>query len=255
MVRLAIGVMLAMTVLLSGCATTVPSGVADKASSAEAYADLGAQYLMAGDTNNAKLVLRQSLSFDDRYARAHNLLGVAFQQEREPELAEEYFRRAAELAPMDAAIHYNFGGFLFAQQRFAEACRYLARATEDPFYVQRAQAFESLGVCYRRIGRNDAAEHAFRRTLDLAATRPLAQIHLADLMLEQGNMPDAARLFHRYREQVEQGLIPHTPISLWVGYRVSRAERNTGRATVYRMMLASDFPQSEEYRLLKESGL
>lgn len=244
--------------LLSGCAASSSTQRVNEASSEntlQAYTRLGVQYLQAGDNVNAKNSLQRALAINDNYAPAHNALALVFQSEREFELAEQYYRKALAIEPMSAMFHNNYGAFLFARERYEEACQAFSRATEDPFYASRAQAFENMGRCYRQLGRNDVAEHALRRALDLQRDRPFAQVALADLLLDQGNVPEAVGWFNRFREQVEARLVEHNANSLWVGVRVARADRNAGLASSYGLLLRNLYPDSEEYRLFKESAL
>ncbi len=245
-----------IALLLQGCASTSSeSSDASPEAAQQAYTQLGIQYLQAGDTVNAKSSLKRALTIGERYAPAHNALGLVFQAERDFDIAESYFKRAIELEPMSAIFHNNYGAFLYARERFPEACHQFSRATEDPFYPARAQAFENLGRCYLRTGRVDVAEHALRRSLDLQRDRPFAQVAMAGLLIDQGNIPEAVRWYNRFREQVDARMAEQDANSLWVGVRVARADRNPSLAATYGLLLRNLYPDSEEYRLFKESEL
>jgi len=251
-------VLIVLLLLLTGCGmqSRAPISGAEGAPDAalQAYTQLGLQYLQAGDTVSAKGSLQRAIAIDPKYGPAYNAMALVFQVERDFDLAEEYFRKSVEFEPMSAMVHNNFGAFLFAQQRYEEACRHLARATEDPFYPLRAQAFENLGRCYRIIERQDVAEHAFRRALDLSHNRPIAQIELADLLLVKGDSAEAMFWFRQFRDLVDQRRVEHSPLSLWVGIRVARESRDVSLATTYSLLLRNLFPDSEEYRQFKEAA-
>lgn len=219
----------------------------------QAYTQLGLQYLQAGDTNNAKQSLQRAIAINERYAPAHNAMGLVFQYERENKLAEEYFKRSTQLDPDNSMHRNNYGAFLFSQQRYPEACVELQKAADDPFYSARAQAFENVGRCYRMIGRLSHAEEAFKRALELNRSRPFAQVELADLLLDNGNLPEAMQWFDRFRQMVDNRSAQHSPRSLWVGVRIARAERNPSQAATYGLLLRNLYPDSEEYRLFRES--
>ncbi|WP_417586025.1 type IV pilus biogenesis/stability protein PilW [Nitrincola sp.] len=245
-----------MLVSLSGCSVsdTRNNPEATPEAALQAYTQLGVQYLQSGDTVNAKSSLQRAVGISERYAPAQNALALVFQAEREFVLAEKYYRRAIDLEPMNAMFHNNYGAFLFSLGRYTEACHEFSRATEDPFYASRAQAFENMGRCYRSLGRNDVAEHALRRALDIQRDRPYAQVALADLLLEQGNTAEAVSWFGRFREQIDARVVEHDANSLWVGVRIARADRNAGLAATYGLLLRNLYPNSEEYRLFKESA-
>lgn len=243
---------------LSACTTTSTQDYGTAGGSKEkalkSYTRLGLQYLQAGDTASAKLPLQHALELDDNYAPAFNGLALVFQTEDDSALAEDYFRKATAADPDSAMIHNNFGAFLFAAGRYQEACQELSRATDDPFYQQRAQAYENLGRCYRQLGQLDAAEHAFRRALTLSKQRPMALVELSDLLLIQNKPQAASELFSRFRELVDSKRVNHFPLSLWVGVRVARYEGDASRASTYALLLKNMYPESAEYRLYKESA-
>ncbi|GAA0795385.1 type IV pilus biogenesis/stability protein PilW [Marinobacterium sediminicola] len=220
----------------------------------EAYTALGVQYLQAGNTVNAKMSLQRALSIDPEYAPAYNAMALVFQVEQEYLLAEEYFRKGVAADPESAMLHNNFGAFLFARQRYQEACEQLDLATRDPFYPQRAQALENLGRCYVLINRDIDAEEAFKRSLAINGNRPVALVEIAQLLLDRDEHAAASRYFERFRQQVDQRQVEHYPRSLWVGIQLARLDRNVSRAATYALLLKNMFPASEEYRLYQESA-
>ena len=149
---------------LMGCTTQNRGGTAvDQDEVAARAIELGTAYLRQGDYGRAKDNLMKALAIDDQSAPAHHTLAIVFQQEREFELAESYFRRAIALAPEMIAARNNFGGFLYAQGRPGEAVEQLTIATEDRFYELRPQAFENLAVAFLALDDRLAARDAFER--------------------------------------------------------------------------------------------
>ncbi len=244
--------------LVSGCASQPGSTGGMQGSepeeAVEAYTGLGVQYLQAGNTVNAKMSLQRALSIDADYAPAYNAMALVFQIEQEYGLAEEYFRKGVAADPDSAMLHNNFGAFLFARQRYQEACVQLDLASRDPFYPQRAQALENLGRCYLLIGRNADAEAAFKRSLAINGNRSVALVELSQLLLDRGDPVMAGRYFERFRQQVEQRQVEHYPKSLWVGLQLARLDHNVSRAATYALLLKNMYPNSEEYRLYQESA-
>ncbi|WP_315853637.1 type IV pilus biogenesis/stability protein PilW [Marinobacterium arenosum] len=243
--------------LLAGCAgqgAPVAGGSANPHSAKASYTQLGLQYLQERDGQNAKEAFLRALEIDSNYAEAFNGLALTFQLEGDQALAEQYFDKAVAAAPDSAMVHNNYGAFLFRQQRYQDACRILARATEDPFYSQRAQAFENLGRCYRQIGRDDVAEHAFRRALRISTFRPLAMVELSDLLLEQQRTAEAKEWFERFSALVEAKRVDHYAKSLWLGIRLARAGGDASKAATYALILKNLFPQSPEFHQYKESS-
>lgn len=215
----------------------------------KAYTDLAIEYLQSDDVENAKLSLKRSLDKGDAYAPTHNALGLVFKAENDMELAEIHFQRAIQLDPMNALYFNNFGAFLYAAERYPEACMQFARATEDPFYPARAHAFENMGRCYMQLKRFDVAEHALRRSLDLQQDRPQALLYLAEVLLKRDKVSEAGFVYDRYRARVEEPNIEQSPKSLWLGIQIAEADNNPVRAATYALLLKNMYPDSEEYKL------
>lgn len=81
----------------------------------------------------------------------------------------------------------------------------------------------------------------------------MALIELADLLLTKEQPRAASELFGNFRELVDAKKVKHSPLSLWVGIRVARYERDASRASTYALLLKNLYPESAEYRLYKES--
>lgn len=239
--------------VLAGCGTQEVRPEGQDESAAQAYAQLGMQYLRSGDLASAKSAFTRAQELNPDIIEAYNGLALTFQLEDEPVLAERYFKQAISKAPDSAMLHNNYGAFLFNLKRYPEACKALARATEDPFYTLRDQAFENLGRCYQLIDRNDAAEHALRRSLTLSPQRPLALLELTKVLLAEGKIDEALDNFELYSALIDSKQVEHTAASLWVGVQISRMKNDALNAATYGLILKSMFPDSEEYKQYKES--
>lgn len=245
--------LLLMGVLVSGCAS---NGVRDHdgESANAAYTRLGIEYLQGRDLQGAKAAFQKALSIEPTDGEAYNGLALAFQVEGEPELAEQYFRKAVTYSPQSAMIHNNFGAFLYSRQRYEEACQELSRATEDPFYNRRAQAFENLGRCYRLLNNAEAAEHAFERAIQISPARYVSLVEMADLLVEQSRWQEADSYYGRFTALVDARRVEHYAKSLWVGIRLARQQNKPSQAVTYALLLKNLFPNSEEFRLYEESA-
>lgn len=239
--------------ILVGCGGQEVRPQGQDESAAQAYTQLGMQYLRSGDTANAKSAFQRAQELAPDILAAYNGLALVFQLEDEPELAETYFKKALKKAPDSAMLHNNYGAFLFNSERYPEACRELARATEDPFYNLRDQAFENLGRCYQLINRPDAAEYALKRSLKLNPQRPFATLELAKVLFEQGKLDQAEEYFEQYGELVDSKQVEHNATSLWLGVQISRMKNDALNAATYGLILKSMYPDSEEYKKYKES--
>ena len=247
-------------VLLSGCTGLQSESVAinKKTVSSEgalqAYTTLGLQYLQSGDSVNAKSAVQKALDINAEYAPSYNALGLIFQLEDEVALAEQYYKKAIYLEPDSAMFHNNYGAFLFSEKRYQEACVELSKATEDPFYNNRSQAFENLGRCYLKIGRANVAIHSFERSLKVGGMRPLALVELADLYLVSQNISKAETYYSQFTGLVNAKKVNHSAKSLWVGVQLARENGKISLATTYALLLKNLYPESDEYKKYKESA-
>ncbi len=242
-----------------GCAATQETTAINKKTvstegALQAYTTLGLQYLQSGDTVNAKVAVQKALDINANYAPAFNALALIFQAEDEMTLAEQYYKQAIAAEPGAAMYHNNYGAFLYAIKRYNESCVELARATEDPFYTGRAQAFENLGRCYEQIGQIDPAIHAFERTLKTGGVRPFALVELADLYLSKGDEANAELYYRQFSELIDSKRVNHTAKSLWVAIRLARVNGKASSSATYALLLKNLFPDSDEYRQYKESA-
>lgn len=250
-------VLLSGVALFAGCSdqqTVINKNTVSTEAALQSYTMLGLQYLQGGDTVSAKAAVQKALEIDSKYPQAYNALGLIFQFEAEDVLAERYFQKAISIDPSSSMFHNNYGAFLFAQKRYEQACKELAAATEDPFYSNRAQAFENLGRCYLQINQADLARHAFERSLKSGGSRPLPLVALAQLYFESGQLPEAERYFKQFTDMVSNKRVEHSAQSLWVGIQLARARGNVSMAATYALLLKNLYPDSEEYRQYKESA-
>jgi type IV pilus assembly protein PilF len=241
MIRLALA---AMALLLLGACVTESSnmrGPAPKQEQLKAHLDLARGYLEQGSAARARDPLERALEIDPRSAEAHTLMGVFYQGEAEPDLAERHFRRALQLDPGHNIALNNYGSFLFAQGRFQEALVPLRRLARDPDYRARAQAFENLGVTELVVGNRKEAKAAFERALAFNQSLPRSNLELAQLYLASGDVAGASRHYDVFRNGARQ-----TPSSLCLGIALAREIGDADGLASYQIALRNLYPDSPE---------
>ena len=62
-------------------------------------------------------------------------------------------------------------------------------------FSQSAILYNALGIVYRKENKMEPAASAFRKALEILPSFTAAQLQLASLEQQQGNKPDAAKLF------------------------------------------------------------
>ncbi len=156
---------------------------------------------------------------------AWKALAVALQMQSKLALAEA--RRAAELLPSDAEVHYNLGlalldadlledaagslrralalaaGYVPAQLALGGTLQRLGHISEAAACYRRvlaanpahAEVHCNLGLAWRQLGRPQEAESSYRRAIELQPELLVAHINLADLLRSLGRMQEAAEEF------------------------------------------------------------
>ena len=234
-----------MLALLNGCiaGTEVASRSGQEA---RALVELGMGYLRQGQLLPARENFVQALSVDRRFAPAHNGLALVFQLEQESALAEAHFLRAIASDPEFYAARNNYGAFLFAEKRYAEAIGELELTVANPHYKLRSQAYENLGVAYLRTGRSAEAEQAFTNALALNPAQARALLELAQFAFDLGLHMQARDYLNRHKR-----VSGDSASSLWLGFRVARKMGEDGREEA--QMLKVLFPASQEYQRYRKS--
>jgi tetratricopeptide (TPR) repeat protein len=128
------------------------------------------------------LALPQNREFDA--ARLDELFdrGLALEDQRKYEEAADAYRRAGELAPDDAAVHFNLGNVLYALACYDESIESFRQALRcDPQY---AEAWNNLGSVLSTNRDLRGAVQAFRRALELVPDYDDADHNLARVLNE-----------------------------------------------------------------------
>ena len=241
-------------IMLGFCGCDLTTGSAANVSPrsnevAEANLSLGVAYLKRGEYEKALAKLNKALSADPGYAPTHNALGLLYQQIGKPEQAEQYYKRALSIKPDDSSTLNNYGQFLCQNNRYDEAQETFLKAANNPLYDAPEIAITNAGTCALKNNQPDVAENYFRNALDKNPKVSVALIQMAELSFRQGNYLSARAYLQRYLEVAE-----HTANSLWLGIRIEKELGDKNAISSYALSLRNNFPESEEARLLQESG-
>jgi len=237
---------LALT-LLAGC---VSGGVSDplanrqgRVEAGRAYVQLGLGYLQQGLTEQAKAPLGKALALEATDADAHAALALVFQAEGEPLLAEEHFKKALSARPSDTRIRNNYGSFLYAQQRFAEAEQMFRQASADTLYPERSRVYENLGLTALQLDNRDQAQAYLTKALQLNRRQPRALLEMAELSYENRHYVPARDYYDRFSQ-----LGDHSARSLLLGSRLARVFDEQGTLAALGQQLQRLYPGTPEYQ-------
>lgn len=230
----------AVLVALAGCAGGAAVKPAAKNANQDAAAlqvKLGQGYMNQGELEIARDKLRRALDLDPNSVDAHTVMAVLHERINRRPIAEQHYRRAVELKPDDGAANNNYGTFLCAEGKYAEAQVHFARAVADPFYRSPATAFTNAGICAQRAGDSERAEQLLRESLKLQPRQPMVLFELARLSFAKGDMLRARAFLQRY-----EALVDAEAAALDLGVRVETELGDRKAAARYAEALQQRFP-------------
>lgn len=137
---------------------------------AEARLALGLQYLAGGNLEQAKANLVRAQQHAAKSANVQAGLAHYYVHVNDWVKAEQYYKKAIELAPENGDNYNNLGVLLCRQQRYTEAQHMFQRALAQPSYVKLATTYHNAARCAHQQGQYVQAE----------ALLELARNHTAD---------------------------------------------------------------------------
>jgi type IV pilus assembly protein PilF len=211
---------------------------------------LGIEYMQHQEYEKSLEKLNRALAADPKYAPTYNALGLLYQRMEKNEEAEQYFKRALGINANDPNTLNNYGQFLCTTKHYDEAQEHFLKAASNPLYETQEIALTNAGTCALNNNHPDVAESYFKQALEKNPKIPTALLKMAQLSYTNGNYPAARAYLQRYLEVARQ-----TPASLWLGIQIAQQLGDKNTLSSYALLLKSDFPDSREAGLLKDSGL
>jgi Flp pilus assembly protein TadD len=157
------------------------------------HLELGRQFLMNGNYNEAISELSLAVSLDPKLSEAHSLLGVAYDKKGFSDRAKESFERAVKINE-DADTLNNLGFSFYQSGNYRAAVDRLKRAAKLAPTDERV--LNNLGLAYCRLGKIDEAYKAFAR-----ATGPLTgNLNVAKMLERFGREDDAIHYYEAARQ-------------------------------------------------------
>ena len=245
---------IALVILVCACNTTstqnTVSGSYQTNEVAQANINLGIEYLKRGEYENALIKLKKAEKADPRNPSVYNALGLLYQQVNQPEKAEEYFKKSLSLEPANSSTLNNYGLFLCNNNKYEEALEAFQKSANNPLYQTPEVSITNAGTCALNNDKPDLAEGYFRQALERNPKVAPALIQMGEISYDQGNYLSARGYLERYL-----AIAKHTPKSLWLGIRIEQQLGDKDTLSSYALLLRNNFPDTDEARLLKESGV
>jgi len=217
---------------------------------AKTHVDLGIGYLKQGKYDIALEKLQKAVEAEPSYAPGHSAIAIVYEHLEKYDEADEHYREAINLSPDDGGLYNNYGVFLCGQKKYEKAEENFLRAIATPRYPTPELAYENAGVCERKSPKYDIrkAEDYLKKALDKNSRLPNALLNMAFIRYEQANYLSARGFLQRY-----ESVARHTAESLWLGIQTEKKLKNNDAMQEYAKQLQTDFPKSEQFKMLLNS--
>jgi tetratricopeptide (TPR) repeat protein len=197
----------------------------------EAWLNLGRLEVNAGKLDVGVAAYRRAIELRPTYAAAQNNLGLALDDQRDADGAENAFRAALAINPQYAAARVNLGSSLSRRGRYDEAIAQFEKAIE--LRTDYPSAELNLSVAYLRKGESGRAVAILQALLE---RRPRYVAAWYDLGLAQREAGDTAQAMKSFRQALKLNPEHHASLQ-----RLAELERDAGRlseaAGLYRELL------------------
>ena len=183
-----------------------------------------------GRVADAESELKSVLRDDPRDLSALSLLAVIFDSQRNYSEAEEFYRRALQIAPSSTALLNNLGNHYLATGNLKKAEESFRRVVAiDPHHVNANLQLADMSV-QRKHGAEALA--CLRRLTATAQSQPVSQLLKAQALVLMGNCKSAMPVLSGLEEKTAQD--PHFSFSIGLGYaqcqQYDRAEKSFSEA-------------------------
>jgi type IV pilus assembly protein PilF len=209
--------------------------------------ELGQRYMEQGKLEIAMENLQKALEYDPNYVDAHTVIGVLYDRLGNAKAAEEHYAKAAQLAPKSGDVNNNYGQFLCATGRYAQAQTYFTNAMADPFYKTPDVLYTNAGSCLMKDGSDhlDEAAGYFRKALEANPKNPVALFEMANVLYQKNDFFRARAFVQRF-----EALGKPDPGALLLARNIEVKLGHADSAHDYAQRLRESFPDSDQVRAL-----
>ena len=215
---------------------------------AQTHVELAVGYFKQGKLEYALQNSKKALQAKSDYAPAHSVIALIYEQMQKFDDADDHFKEAIQLDPEDGGLYNNYGVFLCKRKQYEQADRYFLKALAIPQYPTPELAYENAGACAREAHKYDKAEQYLSEALKRNPKLPVSLINMAEIRFEKNNFLSSRAFLQRF-EAVSQ----HSAATLWLGIQIERKLGNKSAESKYSKKLQTEFPKSEQFKLLLNS--
>ncbi|MFN7097259.1 MAG: type IV pilus biogenesis/stability protein PilW, partial [Gammaproteobacteria bacterium] len=211
---------------------------------------LGIGYLREGNITRAKTKLLLAQSQDPTSPDVWDALAFFYESTGNDTLADRYYLKAISLDSKRGSSLNNYGVYLCKKGQYRQSLTYFSQAVADPAYVNVASTYENAGLCAEEIPDMATAQKFFILALDNNPVLSTSTLELAEINFENGKFDLASKYLQRYNQ-----LAKPTSESLWLDLRLAQQAKDKQKVAADATLLADNFPDSDEYKQAKLSGL
>lgn len=224
-----------------------PSTKERKAEAASVKTQLAYEYIRARDYRASVAAIEEAVRENPQSVDAWLMRAQVYQFLKEYDKAEQSFRQALSLKPDSAEVNNNFGWYLCGVvNRPNEAIAHFDRALADPTYPTPEVGWMNKGICSAKMGQYNMADTYFTRALNMNPTYVFVHKEHARAKLTQGDAAEADRYFRMYQAQIDM----LNADDLLLGWRISKALKNSQAAYEYEAQLRAHYPYSDELQTI-----
>ncbi|WP_430472098.1 type IV pilus biogenesis/stability protein PilW [Wielerella bovis] len=208
---------------------------------------LAVEYMNARDYRAATRTIESVIQQNPSYEMAWLIRAQIYQHLKTFDKAEESFKKALALSPNNAEINNNYGWFLCGVMNKPTAgIAYFDKALADPTYPTPEISYLNKGICTAKSGQNNMADAYFERALQNNPDFIPVYKERARAFLGAGKNIEADQQFRQYQSRVNA----LNPDDLLLGWKIANANGETHAAYEYELQLKTNFPYSDELKLL-----
>jgi len=159
------------------------------------YYNLGNEFRLAGNLEDAITRYRRSLELRSDFAMAHNNLGIALQASGKLDEATAEYALAVRFGPTNVNSHVNYGVALTMRGQLKDATDQFIEAVR--LAPSSIEAQNDLGAVLYRQGRFGDASIHYAEAARLAETNAGIFVNLGDALARDNRQPEAIKSYQR----------------------------------------------------------
>lgn len=246
--KLNLGIVISLvSLLIVACASQQEQAIDNEnvRARARAHTDLGAIYFQQRQLEVALEEFTLAAKIDPEFATAFNGLGLVNAALGKDSVADENFKKAVQLEPLNSEARNNYGSFLCARNRIDESITEFLAAVKNPLYSTPSVAYTNAAICSLRKKDVVNAESYLQQALRFD---PLSSVAAYQLATIQFNRAAAAAA----KKSLQNVLLGQPgPELLWLAIKIERAVGAKDAEASYALQLRRQYPDSEQAKFLQ----